>query len=311
MDLDDQNWRRWPAAGGASFVSETEPGEAYEPPGTSPADLVQSAVGALRGWGVSDDKIASDTSGGSAITRDNMWRHYAAHPLVLLLRVLDMYGEDVVQWSPDTLKTTLERDGFSLAGTAFTKLMAARVLLASPSPWRQWEVFHWVSVGLAGIPPNFTYWEEPSINHFAVCADLMGIVDPKRQTSTEVDKYVATFFRHEGIHFIPTPLSFAQRELEQPQVRCKACDAIHRDDNDTKCVTCGKSELEKIPYIFAASSAETAKLWDQRHKFPVESAVDGLPDTAPGNAVYRLLVEWDAVTRSRRGLLQQLRLLGG
>lgn len=316
MDLDLTQWRSWPPKGSASVLAEEAPAQRdpYEAPEASTEALAGQAASCLREWGMLDhDKVSAlvnDIDSG-VITPENIWRHHDAHPFVLLLMLIDKYGQEAVEWLPDTLKITLERDGAAVSNSVFTKLLAARTLLASPSPWRQWEVFHWVSRALAGVAPNFTYLEEPDLAHLFVCADVMKLADPKRQTSTEIDKYVAAAFRHDGIHYAPPPLGFAQREIEQPQVHCKNCGAVHRDDNDIKCVSCGSSALVKLPYTFAEVRDDVRKLWDERHSLPIERAVDGLPDTAAGNTVYTLLVSWDYARRVRAHMLQQLRMIGG
>jgi len=316
VDLDSTQWRSWPPAGGGSSRAHEQPAPetSYEAPEVSTESLTGQAVSCLREWDLLDHNKAAalvvDLDSG-VVTPENIWRHHDAHPFVLLMLVIDKYGNEAVEWLPDTVKMTLERDGIALSNASFTKIMAARTLLASPSPWRQWEVFHWVARALAGIAPNFTYLEEPDLGHLFLCADVMKLADPKRKTGIEIDKYVAAALKHQGIHYAPAPLDFAQREIEQPQISCKNCAAIHRDDNDVKCVTCGSASLERLPYTFSSSRDETRRLWDERKSLPIEKAVVGLPNTGVGNAVYLLLTSWDYARRARAQMLQQLRMIGG
>lgn len=310
MSLDDENWRTWPPPGGFSsqpFASEPPP----EAPEVSTEALAAQAASCLREWGDLDKTAAAADITATPITLEGIWRHYDAHPVALLLLCLDLYGTEFVEWLPDTVKLTLERDGRALSNANMTKLMATKTLLASPSPWRQWEVFHWVSRALAGHPPNFTYLEEPEIGHLVACANVMKILDPSRTTSVEVDKYVAAALRTEGIHFAPPPLDFAQRELAQRKLQCSRCDSRHRDDNDVKCISCGAPGPFTVIHEFKESHDRAAALWSEREAQPLERAVDGLPDDGVGNAVYRLLVAWDYARRARAQLLQQLRMIGG
>lgn len=311
--IDESQWRSWPPKGSsAAAFDASSPSESYECPDISTENLVGQAVDCVREWGVLGDKTAAEeTPSATVITAESVWRSPDAHPFVLLLSMVNLYGEESVYWLPETVKTTFERGGRMLSNSSFTKIMAARTLVATPSPWRQWEVFHWVARGLSGVAPNFTFLEEPDLGDLAVCADLMRLTDRSRKTGIEVDKYVGAAFRAEGIHYAPPPLDFAQRELEQPKIQCEKCLAVHRDDNDTKCVACGSRNLTRLPYDFAASRDATKELWDARHKMPLVVAVEGLPDTAPGNAVYRLLTQWDRVNTARSQLLQQLRMIGG
>jgi hypothetical protein len=230
--------------------------------------------------------------------------------MVLALMLIDRYGEDVTGWMPVTVQQTLEKDGIQLSNSAYAKILSVFVLLASPAPWRRWEVFHWVARGLSGQQPNIVYLESPEIGHLFVMADLMRLTDPKRSTGTEVDKYVAAVLKEDGIHYAPDPLHFAQRELDDPKIQCERCNTINRDDNDVRCVSCGHRKLEKLPGEFEEAKKTSESLWKARKAMPIVRAVDGLPDNGPGNAVYRLLVHWDYARRVRSQMVQQLRMVG-
>jgi hypothetical protein len=310
VNLDDENWRTWPPPGGASSAPSYDPEPPPEHTELSTEALAGQAASCLREWG-DLDKTAAIEEVSSPITLDGIWRHHDAHPIALLLLCLDHYGTEFVEWMPETVKLTLERDGRAVSNANLTKLMATKTLLASPSPWRQWEVFHWISRALAGQSPNFTYLEEPEIGHAMACANVMKILDPSRKTSIEVDKYVAAMLRNEGIHYAPPPIDFAQRELSQRKLRCDQCDSVHRDDNDTKCISCGWQGPFTIVHEFKESHDRAESLWAAKSAQPLERAVDGLPDDGVGNAVYRLLVAWDYARRARSQLLQQLRMIGG
>jgi hypothetical protein len=276
------------------------------------------AAKAVRSWDLPPgiEKVAAQRDGDQGElpepTRDNIWRHPNAHPATLMLLLLDKYGQDIFEWDPEVLLVTLKRDGISTSNSVRLKILAGRVVLNSPSPWRRWEAFHWTALGLAGEPPNFIYMEEPEIGHLVAAMDFMKLADPSREVGEEVDKYVAAVFKTEAIPYIPEPLHFAQRELEEPKIRCRSCGAIHRDDNDQRCVTCGSPQLQKIPYEYADYRDDTKKLWNNVKNLPLPSAVDRAPaDTPEGNAVYRLLVHWDYANQVRTHLNQQLRILGG
>ncbi len=306
--FDPSDLRAWPLSGGQLAVAF---GEDELPPDVASLDigsLVSRAVGSL-----SLEKTAAIESlpHVEPVSLATIWRHPEAHPAVLLLITLDRYGEGSLEWMPTTLRLTLDRDGSAPSNTNFTKLLAARTLLTTPSPWRQWEVFHWVARGLAGLAPSFSYLEEPELGHLFVMADLMHFADPARKTGIEVDKFVAAVFRTEGVHYAPEPLGFAQREIGQPQIHCRKCSATHRDDHDVKCISCGSPDLARIPSEFEASRSATQKLWDVRKTQPIATSLDNLPDTGVGNAVYRLLVGWGYARHARAQMIQQLRMISG
>lgn len=308
--LDENHVRIWPSPGAGSAVLSGGPDES--PPPEEPISIEGLVSRAVESADVAEKTAALRADARTGIpTPKDIWRHPDAHPIVLILLLLDKYGQEYLDWHPDVLKLTLDRDGIALSNKVWNKIQAGRVVLASPSPWRQWEVFHWVCRALSGETPNFVYFEEPELGHLVTGFKIMKLVDPKRQTSLEVDKFVAAAFKHEGIPFIPAPLDFAQRELEEPKIECLHCGAVHRDDNDVKCVTCGQSKLRKIPFEFEELKAECKRLWDARNKLPLADAVENLPDTGAGNAVYRLLVEWDLARDVKSQMIQQLRMIGG
>ena len=302
--FDPSEARVWPPEGaGPAFVHA--PGTPTDVPPLNVESLAHRVLDSLPAL-VESSKIAALEPESS-----NLWQSATAHPLALLLLLIDKYGQEFVEWSAEVLRVTMNRDGIAASNRNMNKIYAARVLLASPSPWRQWNVFHWVCRALAGETPNFVFFEAPEICHMVVGVDCMKIIDPPRLMSFDVDKFVAAVFKDEGIPYIPSPLDFAQRELDDTKVECTTCGALHRDDHDIRCITCGESTLVPVPSEFEQAKNECRSLFEARRGQPLSRAVDGLPDTGAGSAVYRLLVEWDAANTARAHLHQQLRMIGG
>lgn len=295
--------RAWPANAAAPVAHQEQPAAHVQDYHDLTVDSVASrAASSISEWG---DGAAEKT----AASKVSLWKDPDAHPVALILMLLDRYGPEYLEWDPEVLRVTLSRDASQISNTTWTKILAGRVVLNSPSPWRQWDVFAPVSRGLAGIQPNFVYLEEPDIGYLMAAVDTMKLIDPKRPTGIEVDKFVAAALKHDGNVMAPAPLDFATRELENPQLSCGKCGALHRDDNDQKCICCGSSALKKVPFEFEDLKAQCLKLWTPRIKMPLERAVDGLPQDAAGNLVYHLLVHWDYARRMRQLLLTQLRAL--
>jgi len=301
--LELEGVRAWPRPGAAPEALPAEPGvlPSYHEPSLD--GMAARCAEQLSAWGVSDD--GEKTAAAPA----SLWKDQAAHPVVLTLMLLDRYGPEYLEWDPEVLRVTLQRDATQVSNQVFTKILAARVALMSPSPWRQWDVFHAVTRGLNGVQPNFVFLEVPEIGHMMHGVDVMHLVDPKRVTSGEVDKFVAAALKNDGNVFAPAPLDFCRKELENPQLECGKCQALHRDDNDVRCISCGSTVLKKMPYEFADLKKKCEDLWSARVNLPLERAVDGLPTDAAGNLVYHLLVPWDYARRMRQLLLRQLRAL--
>lgn len=276
------------------------PAEPYEEPAL--ADLVKTAAASVASLRQSLPSMNSPTA-------TNIWRRADAHPVILALMLLDRYGDDVMRWRIDTLRDTLAKDGIALSNISWTKILGTRPLFTSPSAWRRWEIFHWICVALGGTAPNFEFFEMPRLASLVHGVNVMQLIDPKRTFGEEVDKFVASVLKHEGLTFVPAPLDFATRELEDPQLECKACHARHRDDQDTKCVTCGSSELLPVPYEFAAQRDAVKARWEALKGLPLVQAVERLKHDAVDNAVYTLLTEWDWAEDQKRALHQQLHSL--
>lgn len=294
------------AGSAVSFAQDSSP--SHERASIELEPLVSRAIESI---GEKTAALKAEIKGAEVPTQRDVWRHPSTHPLVLTLLLLEKYGQEYLEWHPDVLKLTMERDGIALSNRVWNKILASGVLLSTAGPWQQWEIFHWVCRALNGESPNFVYLDRPELGHLVVGVDIMHIIDPKKETAWDIDKFVAAVLRSEGLSYAPAPLAFAQRELEDPQIECTKCRALHRDDNDVRCVTCGGEKLTKVPYEFADLRDETKALFEARSGIPLADAVEGLPDSAAGNAVYRLLVDWDLLRSSKAQLVQQLHMIGG
>ena len=314
------NWAQWPMDGAESAVLEDRVKTASYPDSPPPSieAVAQGIANVVPVWenelptGIEKTAALRDDGSGDRlpdINLRNVWRHPNAHPLTFDLLLLDRYGVEYLKWEPEPLRVTLKRDGFQLSSQAWTKIQAVRVLHNSPSPWRRWEVFHWIALGLNGKPPNFSFMEEPELGALAVAIDIMRIVDRPRETGEEIDKYVATVAKADGQTCLPPPLDFAQRELSQPKIRCRRCGTEDRDDNDVRCVACGSEDIERLPNPYAELCGRVTQMVKARNRLPLERAVDGLPDDIAGNMAYRLLTHWDYRNEMRSRLITQFRML--
>ena len=317
------NWAQWPRDGAESAVPAEDRVKTASYPDSPPPSIEAVAQGiadVIPAWeaelptGIEKTAALRDDGSGDRlpdVTPQNIWRHPNAHPLTLDLLLLDRYGVDYLFWEPEPLRITLKRDDVLLSNQAWTKIQAVRVLHNSPSPWRRWEVFHWVALGLNGKTPNFAFMEEPELGVLAAAVDIMRIVDRPREMGEEVDKYVAAVAKADGIVCLPPPLDFAERELTQPKIHCPRCGTIDRDDNDVRCVACGSSKIERLPNPHAELCAQVTKMVQERDRLPLEQAIDGLPDDTAGNLAYRLLTHWDYRNELRSRLITQFRMLRG
>lgn len=320
MTTPEMNWTRWPhpSATAEPHLDDGVEKQAEQEYGSySLEDILQGVAAELPGLeaelpsGI--DKTAAMRFGTSEplpdVTMKNIWRHPNAHPLVLLMLVIERFGKESMEWEPETLRITLRKNDILLSESTWTKLLAGRVILQSPSPWRQWEQFHWISYGLAGRAPNFVYLERPEIGFLMSAVDQMKMVDRGRPLAEDIDKFVAAVLRESGIAYAPIPLAFAQEELNDRHLRCKDCGTHEKDDLDIKCIACGSKNLTKVDGVYEVLRDKTKTLFEVRKRMPIEQAVEGLGNSAADNACYRLLIHSEYRNQIRAQLLGQLRML--
>lgn len=319
MTAEPTNWTRWPhpAATAEPLIIEAEKSASMVYGDNSLEHILRGVVAEIPSWeeelppGI--EKFAEARFGTEdqlpTVTAKNIWRHPNAHPLTVLLLLINRYGQDCLEWEPETLRTTLRKDDITLSESVWTKIMAVRVVVTSPSPWRRWEQFHWVSYGLAGRAPNFVYLERPEIGFLMSAVDMMRIVDRERPFAEEIDKFTAVVLRDRGIMYAAPPLQFAQEELNDRRIRCKQCGTHEKDDHDIKCVACGSKDLERLPGPFEHLRDQTKALFDARRKLPLEKALEGLGHDAAAQAAYKLLVHNEYRNEVRAQLVAQLRAL--
>lgn len=320
MTTPETNWTRWPhtvAVADPLLSSDVEKRAEREYSSRSLEDILQGVAAGVseleselpRGIG----KYASARFGTNDslpdVTSKNIWRHPNAHPLVLMMLLLDRYGQDSMDWEPETLRLSLKKNDTQVSESAWQKIMAGRVILESPVPWRQWEQFHWVSMGLGGRTPSFVYLERPELGFVMAAVDQMKMVDKTRPFAEDIDKFVAVVLRDRGIMYAPPPVQFAQEEVDDRHLKCLKCGTLEKDDHDIKCIACGSKDLEKIPGEHEDLRDQTKQIFEARKKFPLEQAVAGLGDGAADIAAYKLLTHNEYRNQIRAQLLQQLQML--
>lgn len=243
------------------------------------------------------------------VTKKNIWRHPHAHPLVLTLILLDKYNNEYLEWDAEVLRTTMFRDGISISNSVWTKIQAARVPLTSPSPWRQWETFHVVCRGLAGIQPNMSYFEKPELGHLVHGVDILKIMDRPREFLLEIDKFIAVTCKDVGTPYAPPPIDFVQDEIDQPQFKCSNCGLKERDDGDVRCPHCTSDKLERLRPENADFRDEVKKRFDQLKKLPLEEAGERIEESRIDMPAARLLMHWEYRNQQRSHLVEQLKTL--
>ncbi len=148
------------------------------------------------------EKEAAETG----VTRQNIWRHPDAHPVVLDYLLLQKYGTDWMNWEPETIEAQVPKDfnTQTLSDLNLSKIQACKTLHFVDSFWHRWEVFIWCTMPFNGIFPDFQHMQVPTVAQCAVAVDIANRLRDDVEFSLEVKTYLEQVHRHDGV-LVPTP----------------------------------------------------------------------------------------------------------
>ena len=189
------------------------------------------------------------------LTRNSIFRHHDAHPLVLDLLVTKELGPEWWTWEPETIRQILpstfkDRTGHtSISELVWSKLQAVRTVHVAPGlVFDEWEVFLPVITALNNVVPDFNVLQLPSPSRLYAGVGMLKMLDPEEEFSDEVTKFCACALLYDGIYFAPGDLEFTQKFLRQPYYICDKC-GNHEDvlyDHNGICDDCGKDWFKAI-----------------------------------------------------------------
>jgi hypothetical protein len=146
--------------------------------------------------------------------------------LALYKALFSLYGREFLEWEPETLWLTLEKDGVSLEIEARNKIQAARTLKTTPASLWDNSVFQHLTQALNDIPFDPDALQECDPAHMAwtviesqeILSAGEGADDDDFKESPEYDEdvqaYVAVCIQRDGMVCLPDPLLFAQDALD-------------------------------------------------------------------------------------------------
>lgn len=148
----------------------------------------------------------SATPAPSPVRAGTLFVHPDTHPIVLDLAVLKKYGAEWLEWEPETLQLSLQKDYGNVSDLNFSKLMAMKTLHVADSPWQKWEVFVWVAMPLNSIFPDFEVMQVPTVAQCSVGVEIMDHVRRDVVWGEELKKYLEVVHLNDGIYVPQTPL---------------------------------------------------------------------------------------------------------
>lgn len=137
----------------------------------------------------------------------NLIGNPAASPASLAKAMLQAFGRDWLMWEPTTLWEEIQTEllgGSELDRANKDKIMAARVVILSDSPWQDWESFINIALAFNDIPisPEAISICTPAQLAWAVYQmNILG--QPDDQFSRETQDIMASMLIHEGILWLP------------------------------------------------------------------------------------------------------------
>jgi len=206
---------------------------------------------ALVKWGLDTTKLPPTL----AASREPIVRFFSyhdAHPVALMLVLMEKFGTDWFEWEPETLKEEILStfNATSISEHNWQKIQAVRTLTQTVGFWTEWHIFEKIVQALNNNVPRF------DITQRCTLAQLMAGVDIANQIrdeeyDEEVQRYIAACFLDEGVIYAPPPLGFAQGVLSQPMYRCKTCGNVDTlEEGQSACDFCTGRFQDEHPLNF-------------------------------------------------------------
>lgn len=150
----------------------------------------------------------------------NLFVHHDTHPLVLDIKLIDKYGNDWFEWSPETLWREI-MDDFrtpSISDHVKSKIQAVKTVHLSDWTFGKWEVFSIVTQALNNNIPDFEIMRKPTISQLFAVVDIMTMIRGDVEFNQEIQDWCGASFMDQGVIYAPQPLAFCQDEILAIQV---------------------------------------------------------------------------------------------
>lgn len=132
------------------------------------------------------------------------------HPVALLHMATNFWGQDWLDWEPETIIQTADMDGIELDAVMLNKLFAIRVVLKTEEFFEDPRVFEKVCIAFSDRIVDWGLLQEPRIPE---CAATVAIVNghiKRGKFSERIAAYVAGIAVKDGYLILPPQLQFAE-----------------------------------------------------------------------------------------------------
>jgi len=204
-------------------------------------------VPALAKWGLDVTKAPAPVQASlEPIIR--FFSYHDAHPVALVLVLMEKFGADWFEWEADTLRSEILATfrATSISEHNWQKIQAARTLTTTMGFWKEWHIFEKIIQALNNNVPRFDITQRCTVAQLMAGVDIANTIR-KEEYEDEIHRYIAACALDEGVTYLPAPIGFAQRVLSQPMYECKVCGNIDTDDIDGRCDFCTARFLDERP----------------------------------------------------------------
>lgn len=126
-----------------------------------------------------------------------------AHPLRILETLTLKYGEDWVDWEPETLWWAIRKDFGPLGEIAQNKIGALKVATKTDTPWLDWDTFEDVTLSWNDIIPIFGTVQLTTPAQAAFGVQVLRGIRPEEEFGDEVSIYMAAILEDHGYVYAP------------------------------------------------------------------------------------------------------------
>jgi len=165
--------------------------------------------------------------------------YHDAHPVALVMVLMEKFGVDWFEWEPETLRSEILTtfNATSVSEHNWQKIQVARTLVSTIGFWEEWHIFEKITQVLNNNIPRFDISQRCTVAQLMAGVDIANKIR-REDYGEEIEKYVAACALEQGVTYLPTPLDFAQTMLSQPMYRCNVCGNVEKDDLDGRCDFC-------------------------------------------------------------------------
>ena len=182
------------------------------------------------------------------------FNYHDAHPITLMMALLEKFGPECFEWEGDTLKREISITFNSpiISEHNWQKIQAVRALTGTVGFWVEWHIFEKMVQALNNNVPRFDISQRCTIAQLMAGVDIANTIR-KEEYGEEIRKYISACAIDQGIEYLPPPLDFAQGVLSEPRYKCKVCGTDALDDLDGRCDFCCGRFQDGRPFNFKPS----------------------------------------------------------